>query len=210
MPSDFSPICVRRNSSQDEKEDDVASHDPLKKFKRKWVPSQGSFPWSYKVKKQQEGSSTCHVRKKFLTFMLYFIPLTIYRLVLIFLISFFLRNLFRVSSQKCLKNQKDPQLTGEFLHVLLYNWYRQPLSKYSLRYDKLLVDKDVYVFNELSGTVEQVGGGIQEEMDLTASSSPTTPYRSSFNQLTHEKFTVRNSPSTIDIDFLKIFIYLQQ
>jgi hypothetical protein len=72
------------------------------------------------------------------------------------------------------------------------------------------VDKDVYVFNELSGTVEQVGGGIQEEMDLTASSSPTTPYRSSFNQLTHEKFTVRNSPSTIDIDFLKIFIYLQQ
>jgi hypothetical protein len=40
------------------------------------------------------------------------------------------------------------------------------------------VDKDVYVFNELSGTVEQVGGGIQEEMDLTASSSPTTPYRS--------------------------------
>jgi hypothetical protein len=60
--------------------------------------------------------------------------------------------------------------------------YRQPLSKYSLRYDKLLVDKDVYVFNELSGTVEQVGGGIQEEMDLTASSSPTTPYRSPFNR----------------------------
>jgi hypothetical protein len=77
-----------------------------------------------------------------------------------------------------------------FLHVLLYNWYRQPLSKYSLRYDKLLVDKDVYVFNELSGTVEQVGGGIQEEMDLTASSSPTTPYRSPFNQLSHENFTV--------------------
>jgi hypothetical protein len=45
------------------------------------------------------------------------------------------------------------------------------------------------VFNELSGTVEQVGGGIQEEMDLTASSSPTTPYRSPFNQLSHENFT---------------------
>jgi hypothetical protein len=56
--------------------------------------------------------------------------------------------------------------------------YRQPLSKYSLRYDKLLVDKDVYVFNELSGLVERVGSGIQEEMDFTASSSPTTPYRS--------------------------------
>jgi hypothetical protein len=54
---------------------------------------------------------------------------------------------------------------------------RQPLSKYSLRYDKLLVDKDVYVFNELSGLVERVGSGIQEEMDFTASSSPTTPYR---------------------------------
>jgi len=55
--------------------------------------------------------------------------------------------------------------------------HRQPLSKYSLRYDKLLVDKVVYVFNELSGTVEPVGGGIQEEMDLTTTSSPTTPYR---------------------------------
>jgi hypothetical protein len=54
------------------------------------------------------------------------------------------------------------------------------------------VDKDVYVFNELSGTVEQVGGGIQEEMDLTASSSPTTPYRSPFNQLSHEIYTVSN------------------
>jgi hypothetical protein len=54
---------------------------------------------------------------------------------------------------------------------------RQPLSKYSLRYDKLLVDKDVYVFNELSGSVELVGGGIQEELELTATSSPTTPYR---------------------------------
>ena len=51
------------------------------------------------------------------------------------------------------------------------------MSKYSLRYDKLLVDKDVYVFNELSGTVDLVGGGIQEELELTASSSPTTPYR---------------------------------
>ncbi len=87
------------------------------------------------------------------------------------------------------------------LHMDLYSsppsdfsqyWYRQPLSKYSLRYDKLLVDKDVYVFNELSGTVEQVGGGIQEEMDLTASSSPTTPYRSTFNQLSYENFTVSN------------------
>jgi hypothetical protein len=100
-----------------------------------------------------------------------------------------------------------------FLHVLLYNWYRQPLSKYSLRYDKLLVDKDVYVFNELSGTVEQVGGGIQEEMDLTASSSPTTPYRSPFNQLSHENFhcfKVRNSPSTINPDFRKIFILPKQ
>ena len=56
--------------------------------------------------------------------------------------------------------------------------YRQPLSKYSLRYDKLLVDKVVYVFNELSGSVEPVGGGIQEDMELTATSSPTTPYRS--------------------------------
>jgi hypothetical protein len=97
-----------------------------------------------------------------------------------------------------------------FLHVLLYNCYRQPLSKYSLRYDKLLVDKDVYVFNELSGTVEQVGGGIQEEMDLTASSSPTTPYRSPFNRNVSREFhsfKVKNSPSTINPDLKKNLYY---
>ena len=32
--------------------------------------------------------------------------------------------------------------------------FRQPQAKYTLHYDKLVVDKEVYTFNEIAGKVE--------------------------------------------------------
>ena len=34
------------------------------------------------------------------------------------------------------------------------NVYRQPQAKYALHYDKLVVDKEVYTFNDISAKVE--------------------------------------------------------
>ena len=55
---------------------------------------------------------------------------------------------------------------------------RRPLSKFILRYDKLIVDKDVFSFNESTGTVELSSSrSVAEESDYHSASSPTTPHR---------------------------------
>ncbi len=33
---------------------------------------------------------------------------------------------------------------------------RRPNSKYTLQYDKLIIDNEVYMFNDLNGRIEQV------------------------------------------------------
>ncbi|XP_023325234.1 uncharacterized protein LOC111698964 isoform X2 [Eurytemora carolleeae] len=55
---------------------------------------------------------------------------------------------------------------------------KQPQSKFSLRYDKLLVDKEIYAFNEISGCVELLKNSTtgQDETEPTPN-SPTTPHR---------------------------------
>jgi len=62
------------------------------------------------------------------------------------------------------------------LTILFY--FRQPQSKFSLRYDKLLVDKEIYAFNEISGCVELLKNSTtgQDETEPTPN-SPTTPHR---------------------------------
>ena len=55
---------------------------------------------------------------------------------------------------------------------------RQPLAKMSLRYDKLIMGKDVYTYNEVTGMVELTGSGLGSEDGgrISPTSQPTTPH----------------------------------
>ena len=57
---------------------------------------------------------------------------------------------------------------------------RQPLAKMSLRYDKLIMGKEVYTYNEVTGQVELMvsGLGSEEGGRHSPSSQPTTPHHS--------------------------------
>ena len=55
---------------------------------------------------------------------------------------------------------------------------RQPLAKMSLRYDKLIMGKDVFTYNEVTGMVELTGSGVGSEEGgrVSPTSQPTTPH----------------------------------
>ena len=55
---------------------------------------------------------------------------------------------------------------------------RQPLAKMSLRYDKLIMGKDVFTYNEVTGMVELTGSGLgfEEGGRISPTSQPTTPH----------------------------------
>ena len=55
---------------------------------------------------------------------------------------------------------------------------RQPLAKMSLRYDKLIMGKDVFTYNEVTGMVELTGAGVGSEEGgrVSPTSQPTTPH----------------------------------
>ena len=55
---------------------------------------------------------------------------------------------------------------------------RQPLAKMSLRYDKLIMGKDVFTYNEVTGMVELTGPGVGSEDGgrVSPTSQPTTPH----------------------------------
>ena len=55
---------------------------------------------------------------------------------------------------------------------------RQPLAKMSLRYDKLIMGKDVFTYNEVTGMVELTGSGVgaEEGGRVSPTSQPTTPH----------------------------------
>ena len=58
---------------------------------------------------------------------------------------------------------------------------RQPLAKMSLRYDKLIMGKEVYTYNELTGLVELMVSGVGSEEGggrHSPTSQPTTPHHS--------------------------------
>ena len=38
---------------------------------------------------------------------------------------------------------------------------RRPESKYSMQYDKLIIDHEIYMFNDMTGRVEEVSQSIQ-------------------------------------------------
>ena len=39
---------------------------------------------------------------------------------------------------------------------------RRPESKYSMQYDKLIIDHEIYMFNDMTGRVEEVSQKIQK------------------------------------------------
>jgi len=54
---------------------------------------------------------------------------------------------------------------------------KNPLAKFTMRYDKLMVDKDIYTFNEITGQVELTTPGmVAEDGSMSPTSSPTTPH----------------------------------
>ena len=52
---------------------------------------------------------------------------------------------------------------------------RAPTSKMTLRYDKLMIDKDVYTYNEVAGVVELQTSTV-EEGRVSPTSQPNTPH----------------------------------
>ena len=52
---------------------------------------------------------------------------------------------------------------------------RAPTSKMTLRYDKLMIDKDVYTYNEVAGVVELQTSSV-EEGRVSPTSQPNTPH----------------------------------
>ena len=73
---------------------------------------------------------------------------------------------------------------------------RRPAARFSLRYDKLFVDRDVFIFNDLTGQVEQVhhpdrdyGPHVDSPADQVKESTPSllgvpAAYRESFRVFT--------------------------
>ena len=53
---------------------------------------------------------------------------------------------------------------------------RSPTSKMSLRYDKLMIDKDVYTYNEVAGIVELQTPANEEGGRVSPTSQPNTPH----------------------------------
>lgn len=54
---------------------------------------------------------------------------------------------------------------------------KNPGLKMSLRYDKLMIDKEVYTYNEVTGQVElQLGSGHEEGGRVSPTSQPNTPH----------------------------------
>eukprot|EP00090_Calanus_glacialis_P016150 TRINITY_DN25368_c0_g1_i1.p1 TRINITY_DN25368_c0_g1~~TRINITY_DN25368_c0_g1_i1.p1 ORF type:complete len:400 (-),score=143.35 TRINITY_DN25368_c0_g1_i1:250-1449(-) len=54
---------------------------------------------------------------------------------------------------------------------------KNPLGKFTMRYDKLMVDKDIYTFNEITGQVELTTPGmVADDGSMSPTSSPTTPH----------------------------------
>ena len=47
---------------------------------------------------------------------------------------------------------------------------RRPESKYSMQYDKLIIDHEIYMFNDMTGRVEEVSQSIQN-LDYTSDQS---------------------------------------
>ena len=100
------------------------------------------------------------------------------------------------------------QKKNYFLKLIIpfFSIPRQPQSKFSLRYDKLLVDKQVFAFNEISGCVELLNNSApgQEETAEPAPSSPTTPHRF-IETLLKGSFTnrelLKNFYQTLDINY---------
>ena len=54
---------------------------------------------------------------------------------------------------------------------------RNPGCKMSLRYDKLIINKEVYTYNEVTGLVElQLASGHEEGGRVSPTSQPNTPH----------------------------------
>ena len=54
---------------------------------------------------------------------------------------------------------------------------RNPGLKMSLRYDKLMIDKEVYTYNDVTGQVElQLASGHEEGGRVSPTSQPNTPH----------------------------------